>query len=119
MDQILAGSLASVALLLGALSLAALHRPLLLRLALRNPGRRPAQALLITLGLTLSTLIVSTALNTGDTITHTVRSLVARGVGRVDEIVVAIPRGAQRSPAEYVGALLNGSLLTGLGGYFP
>jgi putative ABC transport system permease protein len=34
-------------------------------------------------------------------------------------VIVALPRDSRRSPAEYVGALLNGSLLTGQGGYFP
>src|SRR5688572_19017057 len=101
------------------LVLAAIRRPILLRLALRNPGRRPAQAGLITLGLTLSTIIVTTALNTGDTITHTVRTLVASGLGRADEVILALPREQLRSPGQTVGALLNGSLLTGAGRYFP
>jgi putative ABC transport system permease protein len=73
----------------------------------------------VVLGLTLSTLVISTAFNTGDTITYTVRMLVARGLGRADEVIVALPRDSRRGPAEYVGALLNGSLLTGQGGYFP
>jgi putative ABC transport system permease protein len=119
LDVIMVGSLGTTLLVVGLLLLSAIRRPLLLRLALRNPGRRPLQAGLITLGLTLSTVVVGTAFNTGDTITHTVRSLVASGLGRADEVVLALPRDQRRSPAEYVGALLNGSLLTGLGGYLP
>ena len=119
LDAIMVSSLGATGLVVGLLLLSAIRRPLLLRLALRNPGRRPLQAGLITLGLTLSTVVVGTAFNTGDTITHTVRSLVASGLGRADEVVLALPRDQRRSPAEYVGALLNGSLLTGLGGYFP
>ena len=81
------------------LVLAAIRRPILLRLAVRNPARRPAQACSITLGLTLSTVIVTTAFNTGDTITHTVRTLVASGLGRADEVVLALPREQFRNPA--------------------
>src|SRR5436190_8690889 len=118
LDAIMVGSLVASVAVVGLLLLAALRRPLLLRLALRNPGRRPLQACLITLGLTLSAVVVGTAFFTGDTMTHTVRALVASGLGRADEVVLALPRDQRRSPAEYVGALLNGSLLTGLGGYF-
>jgi putative ABC transport system permease protein len=118
-DAIMLGSLAGVGLAIGLLLVAGLRRPLLFRLALRNPWRRPTQSLLITLGLALGTIVVGTAFNTGDTITHAVRSLVASGVGRADEVVLALPRDQRRPPAEYVAALLNGTLLTGAGGYFP
>src|SRR5215216_4676236 len=119
MDAIAIGSLAASALVLGSLMLAVLRKPLLLRLALRGPRRRPVQTGLVLIGLALSTIVIGTALNTGDTIAHTVRGLVASGVGRADEVVLALPRDQRRSPTEYVTALLNGTLLTGFGTYFP
>jgi putative ABC transport system permease protein len=119
LDQLLLGSAVLVLAGTAFLVLAAIRRPILLRLALRNSARRPAQACLITLGLTMSTVIVTTAFNTGDTITHTVRTLVASGLGRADEVVLSVPREQFRNPGQTVGALLNGSLLTGAGRYFP
>ena len=119
LDALLAWSLGVTALVAAGLLIVAVRQPLLLRLALRNCLRRPLQTGLIVLGLTLSTVVISTAFNTGDTITHTIRTLVARGLGRADEVVVALPRDTRRSPNEYLGALLNGSLLTGQGVYFP
>jgi putative ABC transport system permease protein len=86
---------------------------LLLRLALRNVPRRPAQSALISLGLALSTVIITTALNTGDTMSHTVRSLVAGTVGRADEIVVKPRRDARRIGFDNVQSVANGTFLTG------
>jgi hypothetical protein len=116
---ILIGSVAATIVAAASLAVLAWRRPLLARLAARNPGRRPIQSLLIALGLALSTIITSTAFNTGDTMTHTVRSLVSGSLGRADEVVLALPRDRRRSPAEYLAALVDGSLLTGLGAYFP
>ena len=118
-EIILVASLGATLVAVLALTALTLRRPLLARVAARNAARRRAQAILITLGLALSTIITSTAFNTGDTITHTVRSLVASGLGRADEVVLAIPRDRRRSPGEYLAALVDGSLLTGLGSYFP
>src|SRR5690349_5859207 len=117
-EWILAAAAGVSLLVLSVLVWSAARRPLWLRLATRNPGRRPLQAGLICLGLTLSSIVVSTSLNTGDAVGYTVRALVARGVGRTDEVVIALPRGQRRNPSEYLGALLNGSLLTGLGEQF-
>jgi putative ABC transport system permease protein len=86
---------------------------LLLRLAIRNVPRRRAQSALIALGLALSTVIVTTALNTGDTMSHTMRSLVAGTVGRADEIVVRPRRDARRIGFDNVQSVANGTFLTG------
>ncbi|MFN8635708.1 MAG: FtsX-like permease family protein [Chloroflexota bacterium] len=86
---------------------------LLLRLALRNVPRRRAQSALISLGLALSTVIITTALNTGDTMSHTLRSLVAGTVGRADEIVVRPRRDARRFGFDNVQSVANGTFLTG------
>src|SRR6185295_12840235 len=86
---------------------------LLFRLSLRNVPRRRAQSVLISLGLALSTVIITTALNTGDTMSHTMRSLVAGTVGRADEIVVRPRRDARRFGFDNVQSVANGTFLTG------
>ncbi|MCC7371931.1 MAG: FtsX-like permease family protein [Chloroflexi bacterium] len=98
---------------LAALLAVGLRDRLLLRLALRNVPRRRAQSALIALGLALSTVIITTALNTGDTISHTLRSLVAGTVGRADEIVVRPRRDARRIGFDNVQSVANGTFLTG------
>jgi putative ABC transport system permease protein len=65
-----------------------LRSPVLARLALRHIPRRRAQTALVTLGLMLSTTIVTTALGTGDTMSHAIRTVVTSSLGRADEIIV-------------------------------
>jgi putative ABC transport system permease protein len=59
----------------------------MMRLALRNIPRRRAQTALIVFGLMLSTLIVAAAFGTGDTMTHSFRSLALDDLGEVDELI--------------------------------
>src|SRR5688500_18247382 len=98
---------------LAILAVIGLRDRLLLRLALRNVPRRRAQSVLISLGLALSTVIITTALNTGDTMSHTIRSLVAGTVGRADEIVVLPRRDSRRIGFDNVQSVANGTFLTG------
>lgn len=98
---------------LAVLAVVGLRDRLLLRLSLRNVPRRRAQSALISLGLALSTVIITTALNTGDTMSHTMRSLVAGTVGRADEIVVRPRRDARRIGFDNVQSVANGTFLTG------
>ncbi len=65
----------------------ALRNRVLLRLGLRNIQRRPGRAALIVAGLMLGTAIVTAAFNTGDTMTHTVRSTVLTSLGNIDEVI--------------------------------
>lgn len=58
------------------------------KMGMRNIPRRPAQTTLIIIGLMLSTLIVSAALTTGDTLNNTVTSVVYKVMGHTDELVV-------------------------------
>ncbi len=51
--------------------------------------RRPVQSTLVVVGLKLSTLIISAALGTGDTIDHSVTSDGYYNLGSGDELVVA------------------------------
>ena len=80
-----------IIVLLGLIALAmgflALRNPLFFRLGLRNIPRRRAQTLLIIFGLMLSTLIVSSAFTTGDTLSTSLRSQAIEITGRVDHLV--------------------------------
>ena len=81
-----------VAALLGGLVYLAWRARLLRTLGIRNIGRRRVRAALVVFGLMLSTTVVGTALGTGDTITHTLQTMVGESLGTVDEVVVMAPR---------------------------
>ncbi|MBI2866977.1 MAG: ABC transporter permease [Chloroflexi bacterium] len=68
-------------------ALLALRNRVMFKLGVRNVPRRPAQTFLIILGLMLATLIISAALGTGDTVTHSIRSLVIESLGPTDQMV--------------------------------
>src|SRR5205085_2838665 len=97
---------------------ATLKNPLLLRLAWRNVPRRPGFAALITLGLTIGTIILSSAFTTGDTMSQSVRTVVSGVLGSADEVVF-IPALTQRSGFDLAQSIATGSLLTGVTSYFP
>lgn len=65
----------------------ALRRPVLAKIGLRNIPRRPTQSILIVVGLTLSTVIIISALATGDTLNYSVQRQAVGAFGEVDEIV--------------------------------
>src|SRR5947209_13270647 len=94
------------------------RNPLLLRLAWRNVPRRPGFAVLITLGLTIGTVILSSAFTAGDTMSQSVRTVVAGVLGSADEVVF-IPAATQRSGFDLAQSIASGSLLTGVTAYFP
>ncbi len=64
------------------------RRTLLFKMGLRNVPRRPAQTVLVIIGLMLSTLIIAAAFGTGDTIDNSVTSLTYETLGPVDELVL-------------------------------
>ena len=64
------------------------RRTLLFKMGLRNVPRRPAQTVLVIIGLMLSTLIIAAAFGTGDTIDNSVTSLTYKTLGPVDELVL-------------------------------
>src|SRR3954447_21152014 len=115
---LLFGLLAFAVVVVAVLVWATLKNPLLLRLAWRNVPRRPGFAALITLGLTIGTIILSSAFTTGDTMSQSVRTVVAGVLGSADEVVF-IPAAVQRSGFDLAQAVANGSLLTGVTSYFP
>jgi putative ABC transport system permease protein len=102
MSKLFGVPVASLALVLGAVlvvalaiigGLAARHR-IVLRLGLRNMSRRRGRAALIVAGLMLGTAIITAALATGDTMSHTIRSVAISALGRTDEVIAAKGIGA-------------------------
>ena len=66
------------AVALGAVAVLALRNRIFFKLSVRNATRRRTRSALIVVGLMLGTGIVSSALNVGDTISHTMRSSVTK-----------------------------------------
>src|SRR6266851_3222549 len=116
-DALLIGLLTTALVVAIVLGVAAWRNPLLPRLAWRNVPRRPGFAVLITLGLTIGTVILSSAFTTGDTMSQSVRTVVAGVLGSADEVVF-IPAAVQRSGFDLAQSIASGSLLTGVTGYF-
>ncbi len=81
--------LLTVGLILAALFVLGWRNRVVLRLGLRNIPRRRAQTVLIVFGLMLSTLIVSAAFGTGDTMSYSFRGLVLDELGEMDELIYA------------------------------
>ena len=80
----LAGAVVAILLYLGVLYL---RNPVLVKLGIRNIPRRPSQSVLIVIGLALSTIIIVSALSTGDTLTYSLRRQAVAAYGEVDEIL--------------------------------
>jgi putative ABC transport system permease protein len=117
-DSLLLGLLGLTVLVGLVLGVAAWRNPLLPRLAWRNLPRRPGFAVLITLGLTIGTVILSSSFTTGDTMSQSVRTVVAGVLGSADEVVF-VPAPVQRSGFDLAQSIASGSLLTGVTAYFP
>jgi len=71
----------------------ALRKPIVFKMGLRSIPRRPAQTILIVIGLMLSTLIVASALGVGDTLDTSVRGFAFDQLGEIDQIIVTSDRG--------------------------
>ncbi len=78
------GAVTAIMLFLGYLSI---RNPVLAKIGLRNLVRRPAQSILIVVGMTLSTIIIISAFGTGDTLSHSVKRQAVSAYGEVDEII--------------------------------
>ena len=87
MTTIMVALLAVLALVLLATVYVAVRNPVIFRLGIRNVPRRKAQTALIVVGLMLSTLVISAALTTGDTVSYSMGDTVYRSLGRVDEVI--------------------------------
>jgi putative ABC transport system permease protein len=78
-----------LAVVLAAVAVLALRNRVFLRLGVRNVRRRRGRSALIVVGLMLGTAIVTAALATGDTMSHTIRSAAVSALGQTDEVVAA------------------------------
>ncbi|MBN1265640.1 MAG: FtsX-like permease family protein [Anaerolineales bacterium] len=77
----------ALVLVLLVLAWLALRSRVMFKLGLRPIMRRRTQSSLIILGLMLGTLIITAAFVTGDTLSHTIRSLIIEELGPIDEMV--------------------------------
>lgn len=73
-----------------------IKRPILVRMGLRNIPRRRAQTVLVTMGLTLATIIVTIAFSTGDSLAVSIRGLALDSLERIDHFIVAEETDASR-----------------------
>jgi putative ABC transport system permease protein len=117
-DALLGGIFGALLVVVLVLVGASIRNPLLPRLAWRNVPRRPGFAALITLGLTLGTLILSSAFTTGDTMSQSVRTVVAGALGSADEVVF-VPAASQPTGFDLAQSIASGLLLTGVSSPFP
>src|SRR5512136_3317765 len=95
-------------------SLAVRHR-IMFKLGVRNIPKRPAQTALIVLGLMLSTVLITAAFSTGDTLVYTIRSLATDALGNTDE-VVAVPNRETAPDSGYFDDAIFDQVSEGLSG---
>jgi putative ABC transport system permease protein len=67
----------------------ALRNRIMFKLGVRNIPKRPVQTALIVFGLMLSTVLITAAFSTGDTVVYTIRSLATDALGNTDEVIAA------------------------------
>jgi putative ABC transport system permease protein len=114
-----------LALVLAALAALALRNRVFFRLGVRNVRRRRGRSVLIVVGLMLGTAIITAALATGDTMSHTIRSAAVSALGRTDEVVAAKgistafatssdSTGARYFPAAYANRIARAAHGSGL-----
>ncbi len=105
MTNIMVALLIALAAVLAITVYIALRNPVIFRLGIRNVPRRKAQTGLIVVGLMLSTLIMSAAFATGDTINYSIGDVVYTSLGHVDEVIQpkqnpnSVGQGADKIPA--------------------
>lgn len=89
----------------------AVRNPVMFKTGLRNIPRRPAQTTLIIVGLMLSTLIITAAFGTGDTLTYSVTNEVYKQLDQADELITwdtekqPAPEEDRVIPAEFVDSI--------------
>ncbi len=111
----IAGVLSTMlAVVIASLALLAWRHPIFFKLGVRPIPRRRMQSLLIVLGLMLATLIITSAFVTGDTLSHSIRSLAIEGMGEIDEQIWA---NAGNTDSSYFRMTNYDSLATHLAEY--
>ena len=84
----------ALGLILAGVALLSLRNPIIGKLGVRNIPRRPTQSALIVIGLTLSTMIIVSALSLGDTLENTIRRQSIDAYGQIDQVgFAAVPNG--------------------------
>lgn len=73
-------------------------------IGVRNIPRRRAQTILIVLGLMLSTLIISAAFTTGDTVDYSITNQAVTTLGQVDELV-RVSTGGDEGEFQFAGSV--------------
>ena len=104
MNGIMLVLLALLALALAVVVYVALRNRIMFVMGLRNIPRRRAQTILIVLGLMLSTLIISAAFTTGDTVTRSISAQAYDTLGHVDETIQV---GEDPDEAEFFETVLR------------
>lgn len=84
MQSIMIALLIMLGVCLGTVMYVMFRNPIIFKMGLRNMPRRTAQTLLIVLGLMLSTLIISAAFATGDTVDYSISNQAYSQLGHVD-----------------------------------
>ena len=102
LDTLLVVLVVALAAAAAAIGVLALRNPVLVRLGVRNVGRRRGRSALIVVGLMLGTTIIAAALTTGDTMSHTIRATAIEALGATDEVISA--RGAAEDIPGELGA---------------
>src|SRR3990170_1796961 len=87
-NSIMVVLLVGLGLSLSAVGYVVLRNRIMFKMGVRNIPRRVAQTVLVVIGLMLSTLIISAALTTGDTVDHSITSFAYEWLGHVDEAVM-------------------------------
>ncbi len=77
----------ALGLILAGAALISFRNPIVGKLGIRNIPRRPTQSALIVFGLTLSTMIIVSALSLGDTLDNTIRRQTIDAYGQIDQVV--------------------------------
>ncbi|MFA4837090.1 MAG: FtsX-like permease family protein [Dehalococcoidia bacterium] len=75
-------------LFIGVIAVLAWRNKVVFKMGARNLPRRPANTLLTCLGLMLAAMIFSASFATGDTLTHSIRSVAVDYLGQVDVMVM-------------------------------
>ena len=89
-----------LAIFLGAMAVVAVlawRNRIMVKLGLRNIPRRPGQTLLIIIGVMLSTVIISAAFGTGDTLSFSIRHETVKVLGTIDEVIIPARAGSEDS----------------------
>ena len=89
MDAIMRVLLAIFLVAMAVVAVLAWQNRIMLKMGLRNIPRRRGQTVLIIVGVMLSTLIISAAFGTGDTLSFSIRNEVLEALGPIDEIIVS------------------------------